>query len=120
MRPRQALRWGAPIGLLTCVIALSFVLVDRSNLPIMFVLVVVGSTLWFICWRYREYRLKTVLLFAILSRVVLIGIPPSLSDDAYRYIWDGLVQQEDLNPYQYAPEDVPVDGLFDTNLRIKR
>ncbi len=112
-RLHQALRWSAPIGLLTCIIALSFVLVDRSNLPIMFVLVVVGSTLWYTCWRYGEYSLKTVLLFAILTRVVLIGIPPSLSDDAYRYIWDGLVQQEGLNPYQYAPEDVPVDGLHE-------
>ena len=30
--------------------------------------------------------------------------PPSLSDDVYRYAWEGSIQIEGFNPYQVAPQ----------------
>lgn len=113
---RQLVIWIALTGLVSSIIALSFVSVDRSKLPIMLALVVFGSICWLICWRFGTFRLPTILLFAIIFRVALIGLPPSLSDDAYRYIWDGLVQHEGLNPYQFPPEEVPVDTLKDDSV----
>ena len=36
---------------------------------------------------------------------------PSLSDDAYRYVWDGKVQLAGQNPYRFAPADRRLDGV---------
>ncbi|MCY3999585.1 MAG: class I SAM-dependent methyltransferase [Bacteroidetes bacterium] len=103
--------WISLLGLFGSIAGLAFVSGDRTNLPIVFALIVFGCVCWFISWRWGSFRLWTILLCAVLFRLLLFATPPSLSDDAYRYIWDGLIQHEGLNPYQFAPEDVPVEDL---------
>lgn len=46
---------------------------------------------------------RAILLFAILFRVILWATPPVLSDDIYRYVWEGRVQYAGFNPYVHAP-----------------
>jgi hypothetical protein len=41
--------------------------------------------------------------FALLFRATLFFSAPSLSDDIYRYVWDGMLVNHGVNPYQYAP-----------------
>src|SRR5215216_7866775 len=41
--------------------------------------------------------------FAALFRLSIIFSPPYLSDDIYRYVWDGRVQAAGINPYRYIP-----------------
>src|SRR5262245_11196224 len=43
------------------------------------------------------------LIFAALFRLSIILSPPYLSDDIYRYVWDGRVQSAGINPYRYVP-----------------
>ncbi len=40
---------------------------------------------------------------AVLARLVLLPLPPELSDDIYRYLWDGRVLTHGINPYAYPP-----------------
>ena len=47
--------------------------------------------------------LVIVWCFAVLFRLVLLPVRPTISTDIYRYIWDGRVQAEGINPYAYAP-----------------
>jgi hypothetical protein len=49
-------------------------------------------------------RAGLILAVALLLRVFLLPVLPSLSDDVYRYIWDGRVVGAGLNPYVLAPE----------------
>lgn len=58
-------------------------------------------------WIQRTALLSSfqILLIALLLRAVFFFLPPSLSDDAYRYVWDGMVQAEGTNPYLYRPSD---------------
>lgn len=49
--------------------------------------------------------MKVVWGGALVGRLALFPLPPLLSDDAYRYIWDGLLQLAGLNPYLYLPSD---------------
>jgi len=46
-----------------------------------------------------------ICLLGVLFRLTLLGLTPTLSDDIYRYLWDGRVQAAGLNPYRYAPND---------------
>ncbi len=45
-----------------------------------------------------------ILLAAVLFRLTLLDLPPSLSDDLYRYQWEGQLQLSGGNPYLVAPE----------------
>lgn len=65
--------------------------------------------------RTRESRslLITGLTFAALFRLAIVFSPPYLSDDVYRYIWDGRVQAAGINPYRYIPADQSLQALRD-------
>jgi alpha-1,6-mannosyltransferase len=56
------------------------------------------------------------LLFAALFRLSIIFSPPYLSDDIYRYIWDGRVQFSGINPYRYIPADESLAQLRDQEI----
>lgn len=47
--------------------------------------------------------LVAVLVGGAAVRLVALAGPPVLSDDLYRYAWDGRVQAAGVNPYQYPP-----------------
>jgi alpha-1,6-mannosyltransferase len=60
--------------------------------------------------------LLVVLVFAVLFRLSLLFTPPYLSDDIYRYVWDGRVQAAGVNPYRYAPSDPALEHLRDDKI----
>jgi hypothetical protein len=55
--------------------------------------------------------LRGALLAAIVLRLVLLPGTPTLSDDFYRFLWDGRVQLGGTNPYLYAPGAAALDGV---------
>src|SRR5215217_2507740 len=68
--------------------------------------------------RSRDSRpiLVLGLVFAALFRLSIIFFPPYLSDDIYRYIWDGRVQAAGINPYRYIPADESLAHLRDEKI----
>lgn len=44
-----------------------------------------------------------IVAVAALLRAILLFAEPLLSDDIYRYVWDGRVQAAGINPYRYFP-----------------
>ena len=54
-----------------------------------------------------------VIGFALILRLAVFWLPPGLSDDAYRYVWDGLVQAEGYNPYLHTPDSPELEALHD-------
>ncbi len=50
--------------------------------------------------------LVTVLLAAVLFRVILVPSTPILEIDIYRYIWDGAVAARGISPFKYSPQQV--------------
>lgn len=55
--------------------------------------------------------LLIILAVAGLCRVLLCFSPPSLSDDIYRYLWEGRVQLAGFNPYESPPNDPALSFL---------
>jgi hypothetical protein len=67
-------------------------------------------------WRERQtsrVTLVVIVVFAALFRLSVLLSPPALSDDIYRYIWDGRVQAARINPYRYVPADDALKFLRD-------
>jgi hypothetical protein len=46
---------------------------------------------------------KKIILLSLLVKLPLIFSVPFLSDDIYRYLWDGMISLNGINPYAYAP-----------------
>jgi len=55
--------------------------------------------------------LWTVLVFSLIFRLTLLPATPS--DDVYRYLWEGKLQLNWLNPYSLPPESSTLEGLRD-------
>lgn len=55
--------------------------------------------------------LLIILASAILFRVELLSAPSTLSDDVYRYQWDGRAQRAGLNPYVAYPNAPDLEWL---------
>ncbi len=61
-----------------------------------------GAAIWIV--RRRKIGLGWLLLLALALRVGFIVQPPSLSEDLYRYLWDGLLIDQGISPYELPPE----------------
>jgi hypothetical protein len=56
---------------------------------------------------------RVAIAAALLFGAVLLFAPPLLSDDVYRYLWEGRLWLEGFNPYRFAPGDPAVAHLRD-------
>jgi alpha-1,6-mannosyltransferase len=57
--------------------------------------------------------LLPILAVAAVMRLGVVLAPPYLSDDLYRYVWDGRVEAAGINPYRYVPSDTHLVTLRD-------
>jgi hypothetical protein len=69
-------------------------------------------------WRAgaRRSTLLLVVVFAALFRLSVLFAPPFLSDDIYRYVWDGRVQAAGINPYRHIPAADALGFLRDADI----
>ncbi len=76
-------------------------------------------TIWWISKTDKPASLKQtsalVLLFALVFQVTLLFSPNPLSDDIYRYNWDGKVFNHGLNPYAHSPDADQLQPLRDAS-----
>ncbi len=63
--------------------------------------------------RLSMAQMTAIFVVALIFRLTVIPLAPSLSDDAYRNIWDGRVQEAGINPYRFAPTDERLAPLRD-------
>ncbi len=91
--------------------------------------ILVGVTLLiYIAYFYilkRIFSVKKIsyLLITIAALISIAGFlygPPKLSNDVYRYMWDGLLMKSDINPYQYVPSEWKLHDLQEANMPLYR
>ena len=75
----------------------------RPNLLPFFLLVTAAALLSLLF--ARGGTLRGALLWATLFRATLLWRSPDLSEDLYRYAWDGHLSASSVSPYAYAPDD---------------
>ncbi len=61
--------------------------------------------------------LPVILMAGLLARALLIPAAPSLSEDVYRYLWDGRLVAHGVNPYPHPPSDPALARFHDDLLR---
>jgi alpha-1,6-mannosyltransferase len=82
-------------------------------------LALAAGVVYFIALYALEHSAKSrpafwiIVTAAVLFRLTLYSLTPSLSTDIQRYRWDGRVQNEGWNPYALAPDDPRLAYLRD-------
>ncbi|HEU0101873.1 MAG TPA: glycosyltransferase 87 family protein [Mycobacteriales bacterium] len=61
----------------------------------------------------RRTAVVAVLGLAVVLRLAAVSTKAPLSDDLYRYAWDGVVQSAGIDPYRYPPEAEQLRSLRD-------
>ena len=72
--------------------------------------------------RWFWVELGVILLGALIFRLVLLPLPPGLSRDVWRYLWDARVITHGYSPYVYAPGSpvlLPLRDILYTNCRFR-
>jgi len=64
-------------------------------------------------------QIISFIVAGILFRIILFPVGPIASDDVYRYLWDGKVQANGINPYSYSPNDQALKHLHSEILPSK-
>lgn len=55
-------------------------------------------------WGSREISLLPLLVLAVLARLLLLPSIPALSDDFYRFLWDGHLLTKGIHPFAHTPD----------------
>ena len=98
------------MGLLLWLGAILFLQIEPSQedfhlLSIGFPLALI-TYLFFIWTKPIGKHLKWLIVAGIVARLVSIFFFPQLSDDIYRFIWDGRLAHNGLQPYAHLPIDI--------------
>ena len=118
----QRMFWAAGLGQTVCYAGLLLAGNLRDHIPAALLLYGAACALYALMLRLvlsgeqgeRSHAyLKLVLGFALLYRVMLLCSTPTLSDDIYRYVWEGLVVRSGFNPFSLAPDAQQLAALRD-------
>lgn len=119
-RPRLALAAGTVLGLVGVLLARRTTHVGQLLRHGDEVLVLIGA--WAVVGALaaacllrapRRTALGVVLVLGLVTRVVATSHIAPLSDDLYRYAWDGRVQAAGIDPYRYPPDALELLRLRD-------
>jgi len=56
--------------------------------------------------QFEKWNFKFLAISGILFRIVFLIAEPNLSQDFYRFIWDGELINQGVNPYLYSPNQI--------------
>lgn len=121
VREKKVLKRLLPVS---SVLLISYVILGvignwNANIPLflsvnLFCFAVYGVCVyWLFQGRLEGVSALYILVPAVFFRLAVLGSEPSLSEDFYRYRWDGRVQAAGHGPYDFPPRAVELQPLRD-------
>lgn len=108
----KALSGGLAIGAGTCAYVWMGYDLIRSDFPALLTALFVGFGAYF--WLLRlgwGNQWRGLFMLALFFRLVLLFSSPALSDDYYRFLWDGRLTAAGYNPYAELPENTAPEAI---------
>lgn len=94
---------------LYAVLAYDLVRTDDTKIIALYTLL---FALFYFLVKKQSNNFKFLVFFSVLFRVIFLVATPNLSQDFYRFIWDGRMILEGFNPYLFTPESFISIGEF--------
>lgn len=105
--PKLALSWRMACGVGVWVLALLYLHygLDRTSV---WLVPIFGVSFLAYVWLYQgtDWSFKQLFVVSIIIRLSLFFGKPSLSDDYFRFVWDGQLWAAGINPYEFTPEEL--------------
>lgn len=92
-------------------LSLSF-LVPRTNFYLTYGLIAASFACFFLFGKVA-LGLRMVFWVGLAIRLCLLFSTPELSDDYFRFLWDGALSASGLNPFKYLPKEVLAKELLE-------
>ncbi|RZW56987.1 MAG: DUF2029 domain-containing protein [Flavobacteriaceae bacterium] len=80
----------------------SYLLLSYFSLFLLFLILLSKTELSFKTYAFIAFGFRAIFIFSI----------PNLSQDFYRFIWDGRLILEGINPYLFSPDNFMLNGKF--------
>ena len=68
------------------------------------------------CHLRSRVALTMIVAIGLVARAILLPTSPTLSTDAYRYVWDARVAAAGIDPYAYPPAALELIGFRDSRI----
>ncbi|MEA5405033.1 hypothetical protein VB776_19015 [Arcicella sp. DC2W] len=108
--------WLLPISIVLSAIGYVWILyyLPRTQFNVFISIIALLFGLYFLIVKssLKYFNIKYLLGIAAVLRVLLLFATPNLSDDFYRFVWDGRLIVAGKNPYLYLPNEFPENPLF--------
>jgi hypothetical protein len=119
--PRHA-HWLLPLIVVTSYFLLALLADFRTAVPeLLGITAVILIMLYVILYAGEQGAIdwspNLIILIAVIIRIPFLFRPPELSDDIYRYLWDGMQLLNGYNPYSLAPSSMHPQSAFLLELR---
>ena len=61
--------------------------------------------------QFEKWNLRFMVVCGVIFRLVFLLAEPNLSQDFYRFIWDGELINNGINPYLHTPDELIQNSL---------
>lgn len=123
--PRRRFELGlgaSALAIEACLLGISFLERPASHVPEFISYYLLLSVPYLTaCWLVTcgsipasRHAVRWIWIAALLFRVTVVPLSPSLSEDTARYRWQGMLQDAGGDPYIATPEDAQWEGLRDS------
>ncbi len=85
---------------------------NREDFPKLISLALALFFLFFKLMQFEKWNFNFLLVTGIVFRLVFLVALPNLSQDFYRFIWDGELINQGINPYLYTPNELVENSKF--------
>ena len=101
----KVIKYGLAVLSMAGFILILFFVERYQHFPLLTVYFVLFTIYLFQLFSLSEYRTREIINLGLLLRLVAMISLPALSDDFYRFIWDGRILSSGNNPFQYLPAE---------------
>lgn len=99
---------GLALTLLISIVYLSYI-PEQSDFGTILIFYSTAFISYFLILK-SNWDLQRILILAVVIRLLLVPAFPNLSDDIYRFIWDGHLLSNGMNPYLYLPSQLVTEN----------
>ncbi|MBT8325148.1 MAG: mannosyltransferase, partial [Winogradskyella sp.] len=78
----------------------------RANTTKLLLLYTILVVLGYFLIKSSGFHIKLLIISAFVFRLLFLFAIPNLSQDFYRFIWDGRLILEGINPYLFTPQTI--------------
>lgn len=64
----------------------------------------------------NDFSLKEIIAVGIFFRLLLLFLTPNLSEDVYRFLWDGKLWWEGIDAYAFLPSEIAKENILSPEL----